>query len=343
MRSEHVLRRGSSTGDKRLPRCRGFTLVELLVVIAIIGILIALLLPAVQAAREAARRAQCTNNLKQIGLALHNYHDSNRRFPPLSVRFSPPPSGVDSWNTQELSWLTRTLPYLEQQVIYSQIDFAKVQTWSSSPGSTLKNIDLVAFRCPSDLSGRPKGQPSNWAPTNYVASTGADECMDLCTTSTFTTDGQKTRGLFRMNHFPSFATITDGSSNTMAVSECMIGEPWVCRASCTSDLGSCVAGTDGVNLTDDEENNRGFSWYYGYGYYSLSFSTLLPPNDRLTKNHECMSSSTRGIGAARSRHPGGVNVCMADGSTRFVSETINITIWRGASTVHNGETVSLGD
>ena len=315
---------------------------ELLVVIAIIGILIALLLPAVQAAREAARRAQCTNNLKQIGLALHNYHDAHKKFPPLSVRFSPAPAGVYGWETQELSWMTRTLPYIEQQQIYTQIDFADVKTWTKAPGTTLRNIDLAAFRCPSDVGARGKNQPSDWAPTNYVASTGADDCMDLCSTSTFTTDGQKTRGLFRMNHFPSFANITDGSSNTMAVSECMIGEPWVCRDSCP-DKPACVAGTDGVTLAKNDEANRGYSWYYGYSYYSLSFSTLLPPNDRLTKNHECTAGSTRGVGAARSRHPGGVNVCMADGSTRFVSETINITIWRGASTVQNGETVSLGD
>lgn len=122
--------------------------------------------------------------------------------------------------------------------------------------------------------------------------------MDLCSTSSFTTDGQKTRGLFRMNHFPSFADIQDGSSNTMAVSECMIGEPWVCRASC-SNQPACVAGTDGVTLDKNEEAIRGYSWYFGYGYYSLSFSTLMPPNDRLTKNHECMAGSTRGVGAAQ--------------------------------------------
>jgi prepilin-type processing-associated H-X9-DG protein len=315
--------------------------VELLVVIAIIGILIALLLPAVQAAREAARRAQCTNNLKQIGLALHNYHDTNRRFPPLSVRFSPPlPAGVDSWSTQELSWMTRILPYIEQQTIYTQINFADVQTWNKSPGSTLRGLNINGFRCPSDVG---KNIPSGWAPTNYLASTGADDCMDLCSTSTFSTNVQKTRGLFRMNHFPSFAHIQDGSSNTMAVSECMIGEPWVCRASCSSNMQACVAGTDGVTLDKNEEAIRGYSWYFGYGYYSLSFSTLMPPNDRLTKNHECMVGSTSGVGAARSRHPGGVNVCMADGSTRFVSETIALSIWRGASTVQGGETTSLGD
>jgi prepilin-type processing-associated H-X9-DG protein len=315
--------------------------VELLVVIAIIGILIALLLPAVQAAREAARRAQCTNNLKQIGLALHNYHDTHRRFPPLSVRFSAPlPAGVNSWSTQELSWMTRILPYIEQQTIYTQINFADCETWNKSPGSTLRGLNINGFRCPSDVG---KNIVSGWAPTNYLASTGADDCMDLCTSSTFSTNVQKTRGLFRMNHFPSFAHIQDGSSNTMAVSECMIGEPWVCRASCSSNMQACVAGTDGVALTSNEEAIRGYSWYFGYGYYSLSFSTLMPPNDRLTKNHECMVGSTSGVGAARSRHPGGVNVCLADGATRFVSETIALSIWRGASTVQGGETTSLGD
>ena len=317
---------------------RAFTLVELLVVIAIIGILIALLLPAVQAAREAARRSQCTNNLKQIGLALHTYADVNKGLPPLSVRFT---WYVNSWQTQHLSWRTRLLPYLEQQAIYNQVDWINRQVWNVEPGLTIRNIDLAVFRCPSDRSGRPPGTSTSWAPTNYVANQGADDCSDLCTSSQFSSNTALTRGLFRENWSPTFSDILDGTSNTQAVSECMINEPWVCRASCSGNMPACVAGTDGVVLNSNEEAYRGYSWFRGYAPYESSYSSLMPPNDRLTRNHECMNSSTRSVFAARSRHPGGVNVCWADGSVRFVSETVDKNVWIATSTIAGGESVQM--
>ncbi len=303
-----------------LKRERGFTLVELLVVIAIIGILIALLLPAVQAAREAAKRSQCTNNLKQIGLAVHNYHDTFNGFPPGSVRFNLP--GVSSWQTQHLSWAVRILPYLEQQAIYDQVCWECLQSWNSPPGNTLRNIDLAAYRCPTDYSD---ARVSNsWAPTNYVVCSGADRNHGF--------SNSRNLGMFRENMSRRIADIDDGTSHTMMASECMINEPWVCRGSC-SDQNACQAGTDGITLNSNDEGGRGMSWYRGYGGALWLFNTIMPPNDKLTSNHECMSGSTNGAYAARSRHPGGVNVTMGDGAVKFVSETVDLGIWRAASTI----------
>ena len=312
-------------------RSRGFTLVELLVVIAIIGILIALLLPAVQAAREAARRAECTNKIKQIGLGLHNYVDTFKVFPCGSFRVEGI-SGVDSWNTQHLSWSTRILAYLEQKQIYDQVPWKVFQSWNSEPGKTIYMTHLTAFRCPSE--------PSPWwddasrpGPTNYVACSGAE------TSHGAPGSNRTVVGLFRENFFPSFANITDGSSNTMAVSECLLGKPYSCRASCTN-YQATNAGTDGVTLTKDEDTVRGQSWYRAYGS-TWPYQTLLGPNDRLTENHEYMGGSNAGSYAARSKHPGGVNVGMADGSVKFVGDTIDKTIWQAASTIAGGEPKSL--
>jgi prepilin-type N-terminal cleavage/methylation domain-containing protein len=146
----------------------GFTLVELLVVIAIIGILVALLLPAVQAAREAARRMQCGNNQKQFGLAMHNYHDVYKKFPYGVLRFDNTAAGgnVDSWASSQITWIGRLLPYLEQQPLYDRINF------SLHPGTgntAVINQELPFVRCPSDR--RIKAINSR-APTNYVGCIG---------------------------------------------------------------------------------------------------------------------------------------------------------------------------
>jgi prepilin-type N-terminal cleavage/methylation domain-containing protein len=304
-------------------RSRGFTLVELLVVIAIIGVLVALLLPAVQAAREAARRTHCTNNLKQIGLAHHNYHDTFGGFPPPSIRFNIP--GVSSWQTQHLSWAARILPFVEQQQVYDQIEWAILQSWNTEPGATLRGIEMPMYRCPSDR--RDIRVNSAWAPINYVVCTGADDRLNFHNNSI----NNRTYGMFRENRSSTFADIKDGSSNTLMASECIINFPFVCRGSCT--YASCITGTDGVTRTSNEEGGRGYSWYRGYAGWDYGFNTVLPINDKLTRNHECMSGSQQGAYAARSHHPGGVLVVMGDASVKFASETMTIEIWRAASTV----------
>ncbi len=316
----------------REKRVRGFTLVELLVVIAIIGILIALLLPAVQAAREAARRSECTNKIKQIGLALHNYVDTNRVFPCASLRIE---TVSEHWNTQHIGWLARILPYLEQRQIYDQIPWEVFRSWeaaNSAIGNQMYMTKLSVFRCPSDPS--PNWASTSWpGPTNYVACSGSEVSLGKPGSSmTYV-------GLFRESYFPSFASITDGTSNTMAVSECLLGTPYSCRASCPS-YQTTNAGTDGVTLTTNENGARGYSWYIGLNNY-WAYNTLLSPNDKLTQNHEYSGSSNTGSYAARSKHPGGVNVGLADASVRFVSDTVDKTLWQAASTISNGEPKGL--
>ncbi len=327
-------------------RLRAFTLVELLVVIAIIGILIALLLPAVQAAREAARRSQCTNNAKQLGLAVHNYHDSFKCFPPGSIRWSAP--WPESWQTSHIHWIARILPYFEQKSIYDQIEFEDTRPWQSDPskpGYLLRRIEIATVRCPSD-PGNPYGDTSA-APTNYVGCSGKNAALN---NRTYEYGGGPrndpySRGIFRENCRHRFANVKDGTTNTMMIGECMVGEPYICRDTCGGSMPhtACITGTDGITLTGDDEAGRGFSWYGGYGGQKWAFNAVLPPNDRLTANHECMAGSTTGIYTARSRHPGGANICLGDASIRFVSETIELGIWRGAASMDGFRTPPPGE
>ncbi len=305
-----------------------FTLVELLVVITIIGILIGLLLPAVQAAREAARRLQCTNNLKQLCLAVLNYENALRSLPPGTIRTDLSNGG--GINATTPTWIARILPYMEQQAFYDRID------WNQLPGHTgvnapLVTIDLAAVRCPSDGGDRPL---ANQAPTNYVASIGN-------TDKTLPTQGPF-HAAFHVSSFTRIADIRDGTSNTMLLSECVLSFPWIKRFNGdSSGFSGCLAGTD-PPLTQNESGSggRGHSWFDGRHSQSWTYSTRLPPNDRLTSNHECELWTHQGVYAARSRHPGGVNVAFADGSVQAIGESINIITWRGLATIAGSEIVS---
>ncbi|NLS93810.1 MAG: DUF1559 domain-containing protein [Planctomycetaceae bacterium] len=322
-----------------------FTLVELLVVIAIIGILIALLLPAVQAAREAARRSQCTNNLKQLSLSLHNYHDINKAFP-AGVSAYTQGGNVPGFASLRQSWITRLLPFLEQSAI--EIDYVTPgTTWTgANVGDAAAEVMLSVVLCPSD-----KGSPVNStkAPTNYVACTGDDQRFVRATSGT-SWDGRLQRlhqGVLRTSSWVKISELKDGTSNTMAISECKLGGPAgdgpLISNEGAGGLLACLGGTPTMNV--DNEYPRGWSWFAAKYAHSWGFTALIPPNDKVTAmtGYDCIgeqAGSEVGLGA-RSHHPGGVNAGMADGSVRFVSETIDLVAWQAAATIAGKESKGL--
>ena len=304
-----------------------FTLIELLVVIAIIAILIALLLPAVQQAREAARRSTCKNNLKQIATALHNYAETFGSFPPGTVRrFA---TGVDSWDTQMVSWLARLLPFMDEVGLEGQID------WEREPGNGGQNTAvrrdnwIEIYLCPSD----PRTQPdSNYAPTNYVGCIGSGSNADNARSNP-----PDWRGVFGIGSSTEIADIKDGTSGTLMVSECRVGYPWIWRIGddpSPPTQSDCDNGVDGITLTGNKSTQgRGFSWFFAQRNQAWSFSTVIPPNDPLTSNHECEVWTADGNFAARSQHEGIVQAVLCDGSARAISENIDIRVWDALGTI----------
>ncbi len=324
----------------------GFTLVELLVVIAIIGILIALLLPAVQAARESARRSQCANNLKQFGVGLHNYESTNKHFPAGAVRWDVGAS--DTWSSTGLSWIARLLPYMEQEATAEQINFSTPEGQTvAAPAVPIRMLQLPMIRCPSDLKEvRPN---TSHSPTNYVVCLGNDDRPEVSVNRQAVLPLVRVGSAFRNERPVKIAQILDGTANTMAVSECMVNAPWVKRYGAdTGGYSNCRAGTAAaINSNVDDagntnwQNGRGFSWINAIENQSWTYSTHFRPNDDVTKTqkHECHQWSHPGTFAARSRHPGGVQVLLADGAVRFVRESISITIWRNLGSRQGGEPV----
>lgn len=320
---------------------RGFTLIELLVVIAIIAILVALLLPAVQQAREAARRTQCKNNLKQIGLALHNYHDTHRAFPPGRIRNTY--SGiVSAWYTGNIAWLPRILPQMEQGNIFQTIDWNLGQGTSGTDGhggvnganpTGARRQIIPAFRCPSDPgSGRVP-----WVTQAGVSVTGATPNAGYASTNYVAAVGDATRlnanppGLFGQNTRRQMRDISDGTSNTLIVSETVIG---FYRLS-VNDSGNrtlCNAGNKDTNSS----RQAGYSWFYSYFPQAAFFSSFVGPN---SKEYDCGVNSDRVNQAARSVHTGGVQGLLADGSVRFFSENIDLQTWRNLGNIGDGQVV----
>jgi len=300
-------------GGGGMPR-RGFTLVELLVVIAIIGILIALLLPAVQAAREAARRSQCTNNLKQLGLALHNYHDANKCFP-----YRMGGGSGSGWGTVTLPRLSGFVPllgFIEQGAMAAQVGNDPTYVWNTAFQPWVTQIP--ALLCPSDPSTK---EISVIGQNNYAFSIG-DQYNNTDWASYPTPP--PTRGLFGPNTSVTFADILDGTSNTAAMSE--IVRPPSSNAfgsnttSNTTNPINCRASFVNGQYTTailDRDRSLGTRWCDGRVGY-VSFNTILPPNGPV-----CNGQTTSGILTAGSRHPGGANVMLADASVRFVSQTID--------------------
>lgn len=273
---------------------RAFTLVELLVVIAIIGILIALLLPAVQAAREAARRSQCSNNLKQIGLAIHNYHDTFRILPPAAVNHP---------STHGWGWGALILPFTEQAALHDECGIGR----GVPIDDRLTEITTVVpgFRCPSDTGPKNNSRKWTWerldtmdpkpATANYVVMSGTEM-----------SPGSNGNGMFYLNSGLGFRDCTDGTSNTIAAGE---------RAYDVGNVryGAAVwAGTSELDHTKDYQLDVA-----ACGQQPINCPGTVADSDG---RHLCLSSN----------HPGGAMVCLLDGSVRFLSETIDFK--RGSPT-----------
>lgn len=316
-------------------RKRGFTLIELLVVIAIIAILVALLLPAVQQAREAARRTQCKNNLKQLGLALHNYHDAHSAFPNQAGN-----------SLYGYSALAQILPYIDQGNLYNNFDFSQPlqvgRPWAPAVNPVMADVvrrPLTVLLCPSE-PGDPiylDGSGNEWAGSNYLVNGGSGRNIDYCS--------RDNDGLFWRGSKTKFRDMTDGVSNTVAFAEVLFGN----RGSGTTTLEDPqrqmkrVRGGGPCTLTSDAmlamgsgtfEGRRSGAWSLSTGYHSLVHGYLTPNSEfpDMTHHGEVVSGT-------RSMHVGGSQVALCDGSVRFLSDSIDRELIRNLFARDDGQVI----
>ncbi|WP_165251001.1 DUF1559 domain-containing protein [Paludisphaera soli] len=370
----------------------GFTLIELLVVIAIIAVLIALLLPAVQSAREAARRSQCVNNLKQIGLGLHNYHQAVGVFPPgqLAAAADVPYTGYAGWT--EWSAQAMILPYLEQTPLYNAINFSFAGGYgvAQNINGTAWTTVVNGYLCPSDGNAGRGRAPIGTGPANinsYRGSIGtttsrweqwpgySSERPDPMRFGGQPSQSPFSTGLFVYWLSNGLRDVTDGSSNTIAFSESLVGDP---AAVSTARRNNSVTGVeasrannmlrqDASSLTDalliqslqactvayragltnnntNISNANGSRWGWGAMTMTL-FNTIVPPNSTQYPFNSCRPDcggcgpDDSAYSNAQSNHSGGVNTLMADGSVKFVKDSVNMRTWMALGTKAGGEVI----
>ncbi|AGA29346.1 DUF1559 domain-containing protein [Singulisphaera acidiphila] len=354
-------------------RRRGFTLIELLVVIAIIAVLIALLLPAVQSAREAARRMQCINNLKQIGLASHNYESTNGAFQPSNIMQEgkyPTVAWTNNWSA-----LAKALPFAEGGAAYNAMNFTVKDSQNSN--TTICGLLISMFVCPSDPNTRAFNDGGTvFGATNYGPNDGdwyVFSWPDTPTSQIGSGGGTPSRGAFAVNQARSIAQFVDGTSNTILFSEVKSFQPRIKCGSLFSGISSSAptsfpgpndplpAQYTSCGVPDNKFHSR---WSNG-GVYHTGFTTAWPPNKSTTTNvpagtvftfpgppssgpidvdiisaNENDGGPTYAAFTSRSYHSGGVNTLFADGSVKFIKSSVNGTTWRALGTLAGGEVIS---
>ncbi|TWT51997.1 DUF1559 domain-containing protein [Allorhodopirellula solitaria] len=345
--------RGQTLGDAGCQGRGGFTLIELLVVIAIIGVLVGLLLPAVQAARETARRMQCQNNLKQIGLALHNHESAQQKFPAGVIRKTW--DEQPTWSDGHWGWgvFANLLPFIEQNSLHGdlRLDMPLLGEPPSFPILD-EHVDLVdtaiaMYLCPSDVG---TVLDLRYRPLNYVSSLGSG----LAGPDTVAGGDKKADGVFFVNSDTRTRDITDGLSNTLAMSETILGPggdegdgyTTSTRPPRTESYWSALMPWSSPTLTESAcQGATSFGVTRGSGWASTShlsgfFNAYLSPN---SDSPDCMIhySFSPGWIAARSRHTGGVNTLMCDGSVRMITESVDLPLWRAIATRDGHEVTEM--
>ena len=357
------------------PARRAFTLIELLVVIAIIAVLIALLLPAVQSAREAARRSQCVNNLKQLGLAIHNYHSSNNVLPADGV-FLGPASGTvqgagEGWGWAA-SWVVAILPHMEQQSLYNAYNFNRS---ADLPPNYTTGFTLVgSLICPSDnIKVRP-ALPDPWAPNSYHGNHGGPGIVSNWSgtiTQNYTNYPAQWWGVDANMAYFGFESITDGTSSTALFSERLLGiagnpavfvgtangkrgifrvsYPGTVNQGPTANPMKAIGACKSVPATQASGGSSVSGAYYSLSYpwhtSNSAYTHFNTPNgtscvSTADQCGNCIWGGATGMISATSNHPGGVNTCFADGSVRFIKDTVAPVTWWALGTKSGGEVLS---
>jgi prepilin-type N-terminal cleavage/methylation domain-containing protein/prepilin-type processing-associated H-X9-DG protein len=321
-------------------RCRcGFTLVELLVVIAIIGILVTLMLPAVQAARNAARRVACANNVRQIGIALHNHLSTKQYFPPGNTTGP----GVQAF--KGLSSHAHLLPFIEEDIVYSMIN--RNLAYDAPENAMALNIQVSTYLCPADSGNHMP--PDLGGQNSYYCNQGTSIVFNPPSRSANdpNKDMPRPNGVFYLGSRTDTNDIKDGTSKTVAFSEKLLGDgsngistaasdtyqPGTYPSTADEAMADCKA-VDITDLTKQSISNVGAPWLWAY-HSTTMYWHASTPNTR-----SCMYPPGRIMTTASSAHLGGVNVVMCDGSSRFIADDIDLQIWRALGTRAGGETIS---
>ncbi|QDT31510.1 DUF1559 domain-containing protein [Thalassoglobus polymorphus] len=349
-------------------RSKGFTLIELLVVIAIIAILVALLLPAVQQAREAARRSQCKNNLKQLGIAMHNYHDTHGIFPPSPVCGPIDPQGNNKETWSAWSGIGMLLPYIDQAPLYNQANFD--YNWNRNDSArnltneTIQRTIITPLNCPSD-PGASKRYTASMSPVSYCFSAGPASTWSV---------GPIKPGIVTFRTGTRMRDITDGTTNTIMMAEAQIGlnngqwdpnQPrrpyyrvvtgtrleraasssgrvWDTRQAHIDEINTyydaCLDMYDSGTGWNSASDEQGRFWAAGTVYRGPWITTLVGPNAGPSCDNDT-SVTDMMLKEPSSYHTGGVNLVLGDGSVKFVSDSVDQALWLSAGSIAGGETM----